>query len=70
MKTCGECGDKKMRYCFCLKCGWMSLEDKKKDEKLKKRIEEGNSKKPYRIKLKTARLDWSKFSDNRVLSKR
>jgi hypothetical protein len=48
----------------------MSLEDKKKDEKLKKRIEEGNSKKPYRIKIKTARLDWSKFSDSRVLPKR
>ena len=70
MKTCGGCGDKKMRYCLCLECGWMSPEDKKRDKELRKRIEEKNSQKPHRIKVKTARLEWSKFSDNRVLSKR
>ena len=40
MKTCGGCGDKKMRYCLCLKCGWMSPEDKKRDEEVRKKIEE------------------------------
>jgi hypothetical protein len=30
-KTCPECGVVK-RYTICVRCGWMSDEDKKKDE--------------------------------------
>ena len=70
MKTCGGCGDKKMRYCFCLKCRWMSPKDKKRDEEIRKKIEEKNSQQPHRIKIKTVRMDWSKLCDNRVLPER
>ena len=70
MKTCSGCGDKKMRYCFCLKCGWMSPEDKKRNEEVRKKIEEKNFGKPDGAKIKTVRMDWSKFCDSRVLPER
>ena len=70
MKTCGGCGDKKMRYYLCFKCGWVSPEDKKRDEELRKRIEEKNSQRPHRVKIKTVRMDWSKYGDSRVLPER
>ena len=70
MKTCIGCGDKKMRYCFCLKCGWMSPEDKKRNEEVRKKIEEKNSQRPHRVKIKTVRMDWSKLGNPRVLPER
>jgi hypothetical protein len=68
MKTCGGCGNEKMRYCLCLECGWMSPKDKKRDDEIRKQIEQGKLQKPNRIEIKTARLDWGKLSNNRVLS--
>ena len=46
----------------------MSPEDKKRDDKIRKQIEQGKSQKPNRIESKTARVDWGKLSNNRVLS--
>ena len=71
MKTCGGCGNKKMRYCLCLSCGWITPEAKKLDEKLKLEIEKQNSKeRPLRVEVKTVRMDWSKLGSPRVLPER
>jgi len=67
MKTCGGCGNKKMRYCLCLSCGWMDPKVKKRDKKLKLEIEKDNSKRPPRVGVKTIRVDWSKLGGPRIL---
>ena len=46
----------------------MSPKDKKRDDEIRKQIEQGKLQKPNRIEIKTARLDWGKLSNNRVLS--
>ena len=46
----------------------MSPKDKKRDDEIRKQIEQGKLQKPNRIEIKTTRLDWGKLSNNRVLS--
>ena len=70
MKTCGGCGNKKMRYCLCLSCGWMEPEAIKRDKELKLEIEKRNSKRLPRVEVKTVRMDWSKLGNPRVLPER
>ena len=70
MKTCGGCGDKKMRYCLCLSCGWMDPEAKKRDEELELEIEKRNSRRSRQVEVKTVRVDWSKLGSPRILLER
>jgi len=70
MKTCGGCGNKKMRYCLCLSCGWMDPEAKKRDKELKLKIEKRNSQRSRQVKVKTVRVDWSKLGSPRILLER
>ena len=70
MKTCGGCGDKKMRYCLCLSCGWMDPEAKKRDKELQLEIEKRDSEKLPQVKVKTVRVDWSKLGSPRILLER
>jgi len=70
MKICGGCGNKKMRYCLCLSCGWMDPEAKKRDEKLKLEIEKQNSQGQRQVEVKTVRVDWSKLGNSRILLER
>ena len=71
MKKCPEClGNIHKNYCVCPRCGWLEPEARKRDKESKVQIEKQNSKKSYRVKIKTARMDWGKLCDSRVLPER
>ena len=69
MKTCGNCGSPSMRYYVCFECGWIDPKTKKKDEKIKLRIEKERKIKK-KVSMEKPRVGRGYLGYSGVLAKR